>query len=452
VVKHIAAIGCLVLNASLAHAQGFGVYEQGACTMARGGAAVADPCADGSAIYLNPAGIARGQGMLGSLGGTLIAGDGSFTADAGGVTDLVSPIGKAPHGYLQYGFRNGVALGIGMYVPYGLGIEWPLTFGGRFITFDSHLDAAYIQPTLAYALNDRVSFGGGLVFALSSVNVRRREDLSGVPLGTTGLTFGALVPPQTDFVTTELAASRATGLGANLGIIVGLHDRFSVGVRYLTPVSIEYEGTATFTPLLDSYRVTQPNALGLPVGTPIDALVGQVQALLQSQDVRTELEMPAQFTAGVSIKATSVVTVLADYQRVGWASFETVTLDFAQPIPPDEQLPQNYRDTSAVRVGVVGELPRMRLSGGYFYNQAAAPDETVTPLLPEARRNHLTAGVGWNMGRRLTVDVAYQFVRHADRRGRIVNPPPGQVPTVALNSGVYRERAQLLGVTMTLRP
>jgi hypothetical protein len=47
------------------------------------------------------------------------------------------------------------------------------------------------------------------------------------------------------------------------------------------------------------------------------------------------------------------------------------------------------------------------------------------------------------------MDVAYQFVRHADRRGRIINPPPGEVPTIALNSGVYREHAQLLGITIT---
>ena len=451
-VKHLAVIGCVMLNASLAEAQGFGVHEQGTCAMARAGAAVAEPCADGSAIYLNPAGVAGGRGWLGSLGVTLIAGDGSFTADGGTETGLVSPLGKPPHGYFQYGFSNGMAVGIGMYVPYGLGIEWPLTFGGRFVTFDSHLEAVYIQPTLAYAVNDRISIGGGLAFAVSSVKLRRREDLSTVPLGASGLTFRALVPPETDFVTTELSASGATGVGANLGIIVKPHDRVRIGVRYLTHVKIEYDGTATFTPIAASYRVTQPNVLGVPVGTPIDTQVAQVQALLQSQDVSTELDMPGQFTVGVSVKATPAVTVLADYQRVGWAVFDIVTLDFAQAIPPDEQLPQNYRDTNAMRLGVVFEDSRMRLSGGYFYNQAAAPDETVTPLLPEARRNHLTAGVGWNLGRRLTMDVAYQFVRHADRRGRIINAPPGEVPTIALNSGVYREHAQLLGITMTFRP
>ena len=50
---------CLVLAMSeRAAAQGYGLYEQGACAMARAGAAVAAPCEDGSAIFFNPAAIA----------------------------------------------------------------------------------------------------------------------------------------------------------------------------------------------------------------------------------------------------------------------------------------------------------------------------------------------------------------------------------------------------------
>jgi long-chain fatty acid transport protein len=160
--------------------------------------------------------------------------------------------------------------------------------------------------------------------------------------------------------------------------------------------------------------------------------------------------MPAQFVVGLSVHVSPRVKVLTDYQWVGWSAFDTVTLDFSQPIPPDEQLVQNYRDTSALRLGVDFQTSQaLRVSGGYFFNQAAAPDENVTPLLPDARRNHLTAGVGWNMRPHLTLDLAYQFVHYSPRRGRVVNPDPGQLPTVALNSGVYRTRGDLLGITLT---
>ncbi len=46
------------LAPAAASGQGFGIYEHGACVMARGAAGVAAPCEDGSAIYVNPAGMA----------------------------------------------------------------------------------------------------------------------------------------------------------------------------------------------------------------------------------------------------------------------------------------------------------------------------------------------------------------------------------------------------------
>src|SRR6267143_6151031 len=57
-----------VLPSALA-GQGFGVYEHNTCAMGRAGVTAAMPCADGSAIYFNPAGI------TGLTGNHLSAGD-----------------------------------------------------------------------------------------------------------------------------------------------------------------------------------------------------------------------------------------------------------------------------------------------------------------------------------------------------------------------------------------
>jgi len=285
------------------------------------------------------------------------------------------------------------------------------------------------------------------------VDLSRREDLAEVPLAPVpGLTFGALVNPRTDFATTALSAAWAKGVGANLGVLLKAHDRVRVGARYLTTVTLKYEGDATFTPVPGPFVVTKPNVLGLPVGTSLDPFVSQVLGALQNQPIRTELDMPAQFVVGVSVHAAPRIKLLADYQWVDWSRFDSIRLDFANPIPGDEELVQNYRDTSTVRFGAAVELtPAIRVSGGYIYNQAAAPDETVTPILPEADRNHVTVGLGWNVNRHWTIDTAYQFVHSADRRGRVVNPPPGVLPSTALNTGVYATRADLFAVTLTFR-
>ena len=48
----------------------------------------------------------------------------------------------------------------------------------------------------------------------------------------------------------------------------------------------------------------------------------------------------------------------------------------------------------------------------------------------------------------LTADVAYQFVRQGDRRGRTREPIFNQVPTTGLNTGLYTLHAHLFGVSL----
>ena len=343
-----------------------------------------------------------------------------------------------------------MTVGLGGYTPYGLGLKWPLDFRGRFVSFESRLQTFYIQPTAAYAVSDKLSIGGGLVLAVSTVELKRREDLATVPLGTVpGVTFAALLDNQTDFETTVLSAKRQTGAGAHVGVLFKASDRVRFGAKYLSRVKVSYDGTATFTPVVGTFRVTKNNPLGLPVGASLESAASQVQASLQNQAVSTELVMPAQFVAGISVHATDRLRLMADYQWVGWSAFKSITLAFSQAVPPDETLPQNYRDTSALLIGTEYALrPALRLRAGYFHNPAAAPDETVTPLLPESRRNHFSGGVGMTLGG-ATLDLAYQYVHHADRRGRSTNPPAGTAPTTGLNDGLYRESSHLLGVTIS---
>ena len=66
-------------------------------------------------------------------GGMLVFGAGRFTSDAGERTTLDSSVSLVPHGYFVYGVNTRLALGVGAYAPYGLGIKWPHDFAGRFV-------------------------------------------------------------------------------------------------------------------------------------------------------------------------------------------------------------------------------------------------------------------------------------------------------------------------------
>ena len=121
---------------------------------------------------------------------------------------------------------------------------------------------------------------------------------------------------------------------------------------------------------------------------------------------------------------------------------------FSLPSPPSRLLYTQYNDASDFRLGAEWvKNAKLTLRGGYLYNTAAAPPQTVTPLLPEGPRNEVTAGAGIVLAPKFTLEIAYQFIKQNDRRGR-TRDVSGTPPTVALNNGVYTLVGHLLGVSL----
>ena len=453
-----AALTAVAFLGETARAQGFGIYEQSTCAMGRAETAVALPCNDGSAIFYNPAGIAGRRGLTLSGGVTLVVADGDFTDDATGkVTKLQNDPIPAPHVYAVYGFSDRFSAGLGVYVPYGLETVWPSDFEGAFIGYDSGLTTVYVQPTVAYRLNDQVTVGGGLTVAIGSVNLQRRLDLSTQPVpGLSGVTFAQIgIPSPTAFADARLEGSGATGVGGNLGVHMKLSDRLNLGFRYLLPITLDYDGDVHFEAVPTGIQLQAGNPFGLPAGTSLDAVLQGAGlfgdgGLLSDQGVRTSIEMPAQFVAGLSFAATDQLTLLFDYQWTQWSSFEKIELIFDNPLLNSVQV-ENYDDTSGFRFGAQYALNEAwTFRAGYLFNQAAAPPETVTPLLPEADRNHVTAGLTWQASPNVAVNVAYQYLGQKERAGRVREPEPGQPATTALNTGTYHFRGHLFGATLTV--
>lgn len=440
--------------------QGFSINEQGTCAMGRANAGVAQPCDDGSAVALNPAALADLAGWRATLGGTLVVTGGDFTSDyTRRSTDLETDPVPAPHGYLAWGPSERLGLAVGAFAPYGLETTWPRSFDGRFSGYDNSLQTFYVQPTAAYRLTDRVAVGAGLDIAIGSVELNQRLDLSRQSLAPFGLGDGELsalgVPFHTDFADARFQASGATGLGAHVGVRVRAHDRVRLGARYLSQVTLDYEGDARFEPVSTGLVLPAGNPFGFPAGTPVDALLQGAGlfaegAPLGDQGVTTEITMPDQLVAGVAFDATDRLLLLADWQWMDWSDFDRVRLDFQNPATPDEVRIEDFRDTNAIRLGAELEGgDGFTVRGGYTYNEAAAPDDVVTPLLPEAPRGQISLGGGWRSPTGLEVNVAYLFIGQEDRRGRTVEPRAGEQPSAALDNGLYSFRGHLFAATAT---
>jgi long-chain fatty acid transport protein len=415
-------VGVLATLPRPAAAQGFSVNEHGSCAMGRAGTGVASPCKDGSGMFFNPAGIGLPTGAtVLSLGSTFIVPSGDFTdASTGEVSTLEDHVYPIPSLYLVHGFSDKVTAGLGVFAPYGLSTEWPENSQGRFLGYYSNVKGIYVQPTLAIALGKKLTIGLGGDIGYAEVSLKQHVDLSEQEAAP-GVTFANLgIASGTDFADASLEGNDLT-MGYHVGAIYQVTSRFSVGVRYLAKqTAVVDDGEATFEQIETGLVLAPGNPLGLPAGTPVDALVaGQFQpgGSLVTQTGTVEIPFPAQLSVGVTLKATEKWMLLADLQRTFWEAFDVLPLNFALLGP--RPLVENFGNTIAWRFGTEYAVsPKAAVRLGFITHEAAAPDETVTPNLPEGPRSEFTAGFGTRFGENLGLDLAYQYIIQADREGR----------------------------------
>jgi long-chain fatty acid transport protein len=396
--------------------------------------------------------LPAGKGVV-SGGATMIRATGDFTnSSTGEVSSLVEETHPVPSVYVGYGLSDEATIGFGIFAPYGLAIEWPDDAQGRFLGYYSSVKGIYFQPTFGLKAGKRLSFGIGFDITSSTVELKQRVDLADqlVP-GGGGITFANLgIAYGTDFANVELAGNDVS-LGFHLGAIAQLTDKLSFGIRYLSKQTVNVDdGAATISQVATDLYLAPNNPLGYPAGTPVDALVApqfQPGGLLVDQVGTAILPYPAQLNMGLTLQVTDKLKILGDVGIQFWEVWETLPLNFS--LLGDRTLVEDYRNTTSWRLGgeyMVGSKSTARL--GIIAHNAAAPDQTVTPNLPEAARTEFTAGFGTHLSDRFGFDLAYQYIDQADRQGRSGDGGEA-VPTAALNDGLYTFSANLVGLTLT---
>jgi long-chain fatty acid transport protein len=428
-----AAAAVFVAAGTPLHAQGSSVDQHSACMMARVGAGVASPCTDASAVYFSPASLANIPTGI-TAGAAIIRAGNEFTYDPGQAFTVQSieretETKVVPHVFANFKVNPRLAAGIGVFAPYGLGLQWPVcspetvndascdqgqNFEGRFTGYDNELRGIYVQPTVAYQIvPGRVSLGAGLDYVMGSIEVHQRA------AGPSALGL------QNQDVADVTLQGDGNAIGFHLSGVAQLTPRTAIGVRYLSAVSVDMTGDALFDQIMTGFA-------------PFDAAVGA--SLPTDQGVATTIEFPSQLVVGVSFRPIETLNLLADWQHTGWESFDAFEIDFETAA--NDTLVLNYEDTNTFRFGAdFSATEKLALRAGFRYNTAATP--RATPFLPEGERNYYTFGVGYAATPRLTADFGFQHIHQPDRAGAV--RPEGQ------RVGVYSSHGTVFGVTFSYR-
>lgn len=386
------ALAAAGLAPGLALGAGYGIYEQGAAALGMAGAHTAS-VHDASAAFYNPAALVRLDGKEFYVGGSWLNTHNSFAGvdpypGFGTSEEMETGNHFPPTVYWANRFAKHWAYAVSFNAPFGLGISWkdPEGFSGRERVTKASLTGLNGGLNLAWSASDRLSFGAGFntLFAGVELNSIRRQLVPGGG--------GASV----NVADVKLEASNQPGYGWNVSTLWAPKDDWKFGASYRSQIDVEIEkGKATFRQI-----ATGDAAFDAAVAAALPANQG---------DVHTKLHFPALWSFGAAWQPTRDWTWEADFNWTQWSAFDSLALTFPSEPSLNTTVPEDYDDQFRVSVGAEHRLGRFAYRFGYYFDQTAAPTESVTPLLPDANRHGATIGYSRQLGARKawTLDAYY---------------------------------------------
>lgn len=368
---------------SLAHAGSFQINLQGIRQTAMGGTGVAMPW-DISTIFFNPAGLSRLNGMEAYGSVFLVSPNVRYVPANSGATyyepekQTSTPFAVYVGGTLKKMPKLGI--GLGVYTPFGSSVNWGDDWAGRYITQSISLQSFYFQPTVSYAVHERVSIGAGLVYAIGSVNIHRA-----LPLQFANGNSGQLV-----------LDGKASGWGFNAGVQVRATDKLDLGLSFRSGVNMKVEnGTATFT------------------------VPASVSPLFPSGNTfNSNLSLPNITTLGAAYRFTPDFTIQADVVFAGWKAYDSLKFDFAKNTSAvaDNNSPRLYKNTVAYRLGGHYKINnQFAVMAGGAWDPTPSDDNYVSPDAVDADRISLSAGLTYEPVRNLNIMAVVNYTTTQER-------------------------------------
>ncbi len=368
----------LLVAPSTVWAAGFANTAQSATATGMAGVGTANPDEPNSNFY-NPASMVfRDQWNI-YAGPTVIMPSVSFQSiDGSREADTVSQVFPPPNFNVAVPFGDNYAAGLGVTLPWGLGIDWG-DWEGRETFRSQSLQTINVNPSFAYkvpVLN--LSFAAGLQVLYSTLEQRRN-----------------IILPQGDEAEVILGG-QGFGLGGTFGAMYRVTDGITLGLNYRSGGTINYSGHAVFEGV---------------EGTPLESV-------LVDQEISTDINLPHTINLGLGYSVTDELWLGLDFNYMTWSVYDQIEVRWSEQSPegdsgstdPSLVVPADWEDAFAVRFGgQYSVMNDLNLRFGFTYDRTPVPDETVGPSLPDNDRFVFALGVGYStLG--IRADLGYNYV------------------------------------------
>jgi len=252
--KIFSSLTIFILCSSQAWAGGFAINENSAADLGRANTGRVTHTQDASAAFGNPALMTAFEHLTVSNTGSFITGRATFE-DAGSVDALGQSLGgdtdsffddalvPALHAVLP--LSDKLAAGFSIAAPYGLSSTYEDGWAGRYQGLGSELLTINVNPSIAYAVNEHFSIGGGINIQYARAQLSSAIDFGAVcfaQIGPADCAPQGLTPQQADGLL-EVDGDDIS-FGYNIGAAYTPHEALTFGVHFRSRVRHDIEGTA----------------------------------------------------------------------------------------------------------------------------------------------------------------------------------------------------------------
>jgi len=226
---------------------------------------------------------------------------------------------------------------------------------------------------VSYRISDKVGLGAGFVYSYGKVNLQK--DLP-------------IMDQNGDFGHVELNG-KGQGFGFNAGLYLDLSKFIKIGLTYRSAVRMKLnKGTATFD------------------------VPASLSDKFPSGDFSGSLPLPQVITLGLASHPSDKLVLALDVNFVGWKIYDTLAFDYATNTESlqDTKSARLYENIFAFRLGAQYEVAKkLYVRAGIGYGITPVQAGYVTPETPDGNRVNYTLGLGYTIGKHLTLDASFLY-------------------------------------------
>ncbi len=460
--KKTAFILSTALLSTAVQASGYHFGTQSVNAQGTANAAAAE-AADASTIFYNPAGLSKLDSSQISVNANIVFPSIRYEADSAtdftGIPVQGSKSGKitkttvAPHIYGAYKVNDNLTVGLGVYVPFGSATEYEKDSVLRHNINKLGLTSIAVEPVAAWKLNERHSFGAGIIAQHTSAELRKYADwgiknkadiLTAQPPKPNGKAIAAAI--QADGHADVKGSD--WGFGYQLAWMWDINDRARMGVNYRSKVSHTLEGTAEWA------------ADGAVAKQAWAAKLLEARGYVPNEKASVKIVTPESLSVHGMYKVSDKTDLFGDVTWTRHSRFNKAELVFekeksiANGKKSDRTtITPNWRNTYKVAFGGSYQVTEpLQLRAGIAFDKSPVRNADYRMnSLPDGNRIWFSVGAKYQLGKNHVIDAAYSHIHINDTVYRAGKASGNDVDSRGASSARFKNKADILGLQYTYK-